>query len=69
MVSSELGSLTWSDHTPLSLDLSLSKAFPETCHCRLNESLLNQLDSKEKLSQALTEFFQLNTGSVEGRPP
>lgn len=59
-VSSDLGPITWSDHTPLTLDLCLSAAFPR----RLNESLLKYPETKNKLDAVLTEYFQLNTGSV-----
>lgn len=63
-VASHLGPITWSDHAPLTLDLSLSTAFFKTCHWRLNESLLNHPVTKGKLLSALTKYFQLNAGSV-----
>lgn len=61
--------LTWaplpgSHHAPLSLDLFLAAAFPKNFHWRLNESLLKHPITKDKLLTALTEYFQLNTGSV-----
>lgn len=34
-VSSDLGTMTWSDHAPLTLDLSLATAFPKKWHRRL----------------------------------
>lgn len=64
LVAVEIGQITWSDHAPITLDLSLNNAYSKKFYCQLNTFLLSRMDTKEKLSSSLTEFFQLNTGFV-----
>lgn len=64
LVASEIGPITWSDHAPITLDLAIHSALPKTCYWRLNESLLWNTDTNKLLQSKLTEYFQLNEGSV-----
>lgn len=53
-----------SEINPITLDLNIFTALPKTCHWRLNESLLRNIEFKDQLQLKLTEYFQLNEGSV-----
>lgn len=64
IVSSEINPNTWSDHAPIELDIVLTASTPKTCHWHLNESLIKDPVIQTQLQQKLSEFFQLNDGSV-----
>lgn len=64
IVASEIDPITWSDHAPITIDLLLHSARPKTCHWWLNESFLRIPDIRESLQVKLSEYFQLNEGSV-----
>lgn len=63
-VSSEINPITWSDHCSIHLDIHLSYTSPKNCHWRLNEMFLHTPEPKDLLSTGLTEYFQLNVGTV-----
>lgn len=50
VVSSEMGPITWSDHSPVFLNLAMLTASSKACHWRLNEFLLSHESSKVQLS-------------------
>lgn len=64
-VASEIAPNTWSDHAPITLDIAMSTSAPRTCHWHFNDLLLQSSATKDKLAKGLTEYFQLNGGSVQ----
>ncbi|XP_068107367.1 alpha-protein kinase 2 isoform X1 [Hyperolius riggenbachi] len=65
MITAEIHDITWSDHAPISLQITTSLLKKKTFHWRLNESLLLNEDTKLELQSSLREFFELNEGSVD----
>lgn len=63
-VESDILSITWSDHAPITLDLMLSQAYARSCHWHLNDHLLQSEVSRSILAKGLEDFFQVNMGSV-----
>lgn len=64
IVTSDINHITWSDHVPIVLDLTLSAPTPKTCHWCLNEILLQTPEIKHQLQHKFSECFQLNKGTV-----
>ncbi|XP_063806719.1 synaptotagmin-like protein 2 [Pseudophryne corroboree] len=60
-----IGSITWSDHAPVSLSLSAPSRALGPWTWRLNESLLYDAYCKSELDKTLSEYFDINdTGEV-----
>lgn len=60
VVNSTIGTLTVSDHAPVSLDLQLSKPANRPWTWKLNESLLQEGQLRNKLSSELIRIFNKN---------
>ena len=56
-----IGNITWSDHAPVSLCLSLSNLATQRKGCwRLNESLLQNPEVRDDVSKEMIAYFQIN---------
>lgn len=64
LVAAEIDPITWSDHAPILLDLTLSVLTIKMCHWCLNVMLLRIPNTKDHLLKKLSEFFQINEGTV-----
>lgn len=60
----EITPITWSDHAPICMTLSLSKTVPSQKPWRVRADILKSPKNVESLRDSLTEFFQNNLGSV-----
>lgn len=56
LVAAEIDPITWSDYTPILLDLTLSVPTTKTCHWRLNERLLRIPNARDQLLQKLSGY-------------
>uniref|UniRef100_A0A8C5LVW1 Reverse transcriptase domain-containing protein n=1 Tax=Leptobrachium leishanense TaxID=445787 RepID=A0A8C5LVW1_9ANUR len=59
-----IGTISWSDHAPVTIELSDCYDARGKAPWRLNESLLARVDVREEISQALVHYFNEN-GSTE----
>uniref|UniRef100_A0A8C5WHL5 Reverse transcriptase domain-containing protein n=1 Tax=Leptobrachium leishanense TaxID=445787 RepID=A0A8C5WHL5_9ANUR len=55
-----IGSITWSDHAPVLMDLEVPDLPPRQYQWRLNESLLKDVVHREYLTEAITHYFDEN---------
>uniref|UniRef100_A0A8C5M042 Reverse transcriptase domain-containing protein n=1 Tax=Leptobrachium leishanense TaxID=445787 RepID=A0A8C5M042_9ANUR len=55
-----IGPITWSDHAPVIMHLTLPQSFKGTSHWRLNDTLLSDVIYRSELQSALTRFFEEN---------
>lgn len=62
--SAVIGLITWSDHAPISLELSISTNTTTPSSRRLNSSLLNKPEYQKQIDSALENFFTTNSSSV-----
>ncbi|CAH2283439.1 Hypothetical predicted protein [Pelobates cultripes] len=61
----EIGTASWSDHGPVTLQMDSPRVRPTTRLWRLQDSLLLDPSVKEKVSEELTSYFTLNeTGDL-----
>uniref|UniRef100_A0A6I8T218 exodeoxyribonuclease III n=1 Tax=Xenopus tropicalis TaxID=8364 RepID=A0A6I8T218_XENTR len=59
-----IGSITWSDHAPVFLDLSLNTISKKHFSWKINDSLLKNSDTLETLTKATKEYFENNTNTA-----
>ncbi|CAH2315277.1 Hypothetical predicted protein [Pelobates cultripes] len=59
--STEIGTALWLDHGPVTLAMDSPQVRPATWTWRLQDSLLLDLETRERVSEALTTYFDLNT--------
>lgn len=61
---SQIHTIAWSDHAPVSLKLINNNSKSNSFMWRVNNSILQHPKHAQYLSQKLTEYFLTNTGSV-----
>ncbi|CAH2305846.1 Hypothetical predicted protein [Pelobates cultripes] len=64
---STIGHITWSDHAPVSLQMTSPLLKPKERTWRLNESLLMDEEVRTTVREALTNYFKENTNPDTGR--
>lgn len=60
---SDIQAISWSDHAPITLSLTLSPGSLRKCHWRLNDFLLKHDPSRIELEQTLKLYFAENCSS------
>uniref|UniRef100_A0A8C5LU48 Reverse transcriptase n=1 Tax=Leptobrachium leishanense TaxID=445787 RepID=A0A8C5LU48_9ANUR len=63
-----IGSITWSDHAPVLLDLDIPDLPSRHYQWRLNESLLKDVVHRECLSDAIAQYFDENDNGEVSDP-
>lgn len=61
----EIGTITWSDHTPITLSILPTQPHPAPFMWKNNTFLFANLETQTVISSRLTEFFSLNTLSSQ----
>ncbi|CAH2314166.1 UDP-Gal:beta c beta 1,4- galactosyltransferase, polypeptide 1, gene 1 isoform X1, partial [Pelobates cultripes] len=61
--STSIGSITWSDHAEISLNIDKPRT-AKAWTWRLNPTLLHNPQIRQTIQQELTNYFETNTGSV-----
>lgn len=56
--------ISWSDHAPIAIRTSLTSVSNKPYHWRLDDALLREDSTKQELRTVLSQYFDLNTGSV-----
>lgn len=59
-----IGSITWSDHAPVSIEITLDPRMFPSSPWRPNSHIITDPKHAEIVRQALVEYFATNTGSV-----
>lgn len=64
---SMIGNITYSDHAPMTIEMSTGRGQAERGQWRLNEELIRQVEGVNRFRQELENFFEVNdTGDVSG---
>lgn len=61
---SSIGTITWSDHAPVSIDIADHPSHPRHMMWRANASIIQSPENSLYIRNHLEEFFELNKGST-----
>lgn len=62
LISASIGSITFSDHAPVFVDIDLLPPTPKQWRSKLNDSLIQTPEVREEISRELSNFFSSNVG-------
>lgn len=64
MIKSTTHPITWSDHVPVTLNIQLDQTRSRKCHWQLNDLLLKFPESRDKIAQAISQYFVENNAPI-----